>query len=74
MPVENAEVGVTLLMPAMPAMGMAPVSVEATLQAMGQGQYTGTLEIPSPFSWQTTITVKKGGQLAGTVRTTLLAR
>ena len=74
MPVENAEVGVTLLMPAMPSMGMAPVSVRATLQAMGQGQYTGTIEIPSAYSWQTTITVKKGGQSVGTVRTTLLAR
>ncbi|MBI1956144.1 MAG: efflux RND transporter periplasmic adaptor subunit [Acidobacteria bacterium] len=73
-PVENAEVGVTLLMLAMPSMGMASVSVEATLQPMGQGQYTGTIEIPSPSSWQTTITVKKGGQLAGTVRTTLLVR
>ncbi|MBI3896186.1 MAG: efflux RND transporter periplasmic adaptor subunit [Acidobacteria bacterium] len=72
MPVENAEVEVTLLMPAMP--GMAPMSVGTTLRGIGQGQYTGTVEIPMAFSWQTTITVRKEGQVIGTVRTTLLAR
>lgn len=72
LPVENAEVEVTLLMPAMGT--MAPISATARLQPSGQGEYTGTIEIPTSFSWQTTVTVKKGGQIVGSVRTTIIAQ
>jgi len=71
-PVENADVNLTLFMPAMGS--MAPISVGATLRPAGAGQYTGTIEIPTAFSWQTTITVQRSGQTLGTVRGSLLAR
>ncbi|OFV96139.1 MAG: hypothetical protein A3F68_04715 [Acidobacteria bacterium RIFCSPLOWO2_12_FULL_54_10] len=71
-PVPDADVEITLFMPAMGS--MAPISVSASLRPIGQGQYSGAIDIPTAFSWQTTITIKKGGQLTGTVRTTLLAR
>ncbi len=71
-PVENAEVEVTLFMPAMP--GMAPMSASAMLRAVGRGQYSGTIDIPMAFTWQTTVTVRKEGRAIGTVRTTLQAR
>ena len=71
-PVEDAEVNLTLFMPAMGS--MAPMSVGSTLRPAGGGQYTGTIEIPTAFSWQTTITVQRSRQTLGTVRGSLLAR
>jgi hypothetical protein len=72
MPVENAQVDVNLYMPAMGT--MAPMAVAATLRPEGRGIYTGTIDIPSAFSWQTTVTVRRDGRVIGTVRTTILAR
>ena len=70
-PVDGAEVNLTLYMPAMGA--MAPMSVGAGLRGLGGGRYRGTIDIPTAFSWQTTITVQRSGQTLGTVRGSLLA-
>jgi len=72
MPFDGAEVEVNLLMPPMGT--MAARSARTTLRGVGQGQYTGTIEIPMASSWQTTVTVRKDGTVVGTLRTTLFAR
>lgn len=71
-PVEDAEVEVTLFMPQMGS--MPPMSSKATLKHQGKGEYAGTIEIPMAWTWQATVTVRKGGQSLGTVQTNITAR
>lgn len=71
-PVEDAEVEVRLFMPQMGA--MAPMEAKATLKHEGAGRYEGEVEIPMAWSWETTVTVRKGGQVLGTAMTTITAR
>ena len=71
-PVEGAEVEVALSMPQMGS--MPPMSSKAVLQHQGKGQYTGTIEIPMAWTWQATVTAKKGGTELGTVQTNITAR
>lgn len=71
-PVEDAEVEVTLFMPAMGT--MPPMSSTANLRHLGKGEYAGEIEVLMAATWQTTVTVKKEGSLLGSVRTTLMAR
>jgi RND family efflux transporter MFP subunit len=71
-PVRDAEVEVTLFMPQMGS--MAPMTAKATLKSTGNGEYTGTIDIPMAWSWQTTVTVKKEGQSLGSMQTTITAR
>jgi len=70
--VVDAEVEVTLFMPQMGS--MAPMTAKATLKSVGNGEYTGTIEIPMAWSWQTTVTVKKEGKSLGSMQTTITAR
>jgi RND family efflux transporter MFP subunit len=59
----------------MPQMGsMAPMEARATLQPESAGQYAGEIEIPMAWTWETTVTVRKGGQVLGTSRTSITAR
>ncbi len=71
-PVNDAEVEVTLFMPQMGS--MVPMTSKSTLKPAGNGQYAGTIDIPMAWSWQTTVTVKKGGQTLGSAQTTITAR
>src|SRR5262245_251065 len=71
-PVSDAEVEVTLFMPQMGS--MAPMIAKATLKSAGAGEYTGTIDIPMAWSWQTTVTVKKEGRSLGSMQTTITAR
>ena len=71
-PVDGAEVEVTLLMPQMGS--MPAMTARASLQPAGNGEYTGTIDIPMAWTWQTTVTVRKGGQTLGAVQTSLMAR
>ncbi len=71
-PMTGAEVEVRLFMPQMGS--MAPMTSKAALKDVGNGQYTGTIDIPMAWSWQTTVTVKKGGQSLGSMQTTITAR
>lgn len=71
-PVEDAEVEVTLFMPQMGT--MPPMTSKATLQHLGKGEYSGTIEIPMAWTWQTTVTVRKGGKVLGNVQTNVTAR
>ena len=71
-PVNDAEVEVTLFMPQMGS--MAPMTAKATLKSAGNGEYTGTIDIPMAWSWQATVTVKKEGKSLGSMQTTITAR
>src|SRR5229473_2800183 len=60
-PVDGAHVEIRLFMPQMG--NMAPMNSKASLQSSGGGQYTGTVDVPMAWTWQTTITVKRGNQV-----------
>lgn len=62
-PISGAEVSVTLVMPAMPAMGMAAMRVPVTLSDKGNGVYEGSGQLGSGGTWQVTILAKKNGQV-----------
>ena len=70
--IDGAEVEINLLMPQMG--NMAAMTAKANLQSAGGGEYAGTVDIPLASTWQTTVTVRKGGQTVGTAQTTLIAR
>jgi Cu(I)/Ag(I) efflux system membrane fusion protein/cobalt-zinc-cadmium efflux system membrane fusion protein len=65
-PVIGAQVSATFYMPAMPAMGMAPMRAVATLVDKGEGLYEGQLELGSGGTWQVTVTVIRNGQRVAT--------
>jgi len=71
-PVAGADVDVRISMPQMGS--MAPMEAKATLQPETAGQYAGEIEIPMAWTWETTVTVRKGGQVLGTTRTSITAR
>ena len=62
-PITGAQVDVSLFMPQMGA--MAPMSSKATLTEGGQGIYAGQIEFLMAWTWQTTVTVRKNGTVAG---------
>ncbi len=71
-PVAGAEVTVVLFMPQMGS--MAPMSSKATLTEVGSGIYSGQIEFPMAWTWQTTVTVRKGGNVVGVAQTSVTAR
>ena len=72
-PVTDAQVQVTLFMPAMPAMGMAEMREAATLNWKGS-EYEGGIKVPGAGTWTVTVEVTRGGQVLTTYRTSLNAR
>lgn len=70
-PVADAAVKVVFFMPAMPAMGMAAVRSEALLRSAGAGSYQGEIAVPTPGTWQVSVTVEKGGAVLGSRQLTL---
>ncbi len=71
-PIPDADVEVRFFMPQMT--GMAQVDVRAALRAQGDGVYAGEVELPIAWSFATTITVRRGGQVVGTAETTVTSR
>ena len=71
-PVVGADVEVRISMPQMGS--MAPMEAKAALQPETAGQYAGEIDIPMAWTWETTVTVRKGGQVMGTARTSITAR
>ncbi|HWO27547.1 MAG TPA: efflux RND transporter periplasmic adaptor subunit [Candidatus Acidoferrum sp.] len=65
-PISDAEVSVTFFMPAMPAMGMASMSIPVKLGEKGNGLYEASGQLESGGTWQVTILAKKNGQLIAT--------
>jgi Cu(I)/Ag(I) efflux system membrane fusion protein len=66
------DVDIRLFMPQMA--GMAQVDIRAPLRPEGGGVYSGDVEIPIAWSFATTVTVRKGGQVVGTAETTITSR
>ncbi|MFY9225302.1 MAG: efflux RND transporter periplasmic adaptor subunit [Blastocatellia bacterium] len=71
-PVTDGDVDVTLFMPQMGS--MAPMSSSAKLKSINNGEYSGEIDFPMAWTWQTTITVKKAGQSLGSTQTNITAR
>ena len=71
-PVDGAEVEMKLFMPQMGS--MAPMTSRATLKSAGGGMYLGAIDFPMAWTWQTTFTVRKRGEVLGVVQTNLMAR
>jgi RND family efflux transporter MFP subunit len=71
-PIPDAEVAIRFFMPQMA--GMAQVDVRGSLKATGKGVYEGDIELPIAWSFETTLTVRRGGQLVGTAQTTVTSR
>jgi membrane fusion protein, copper/silver efflux system len=71
-PVAGAQVDVGLFMPQMG--GMAPMTSKATLTELGNGVYAGQIEFLMAWTWQTTITVRKNGNVMGVAQTSITAR
>jgi Cu(I)/Ag(I) efflux system membrane fusion protein/cobalt-zinc-cadmium efflux system membrane fusion protein len=72
-PTSGAEVSVTFLMPAMPAMGMAAMRIPVTLSDKGNGLYEGSGQLESGGTWQVTILAKKNGQVVASKQLSLNA-
>lgn len=72
-PVTDAQVQVTLFMPAMPAMGMSEIREATALSSKGS-EYAGRIKIPTPGTWTVTVEVRRGGQLLTSYRTSLNAK
>lgn len=71
-PISNAEVEISLFMPQMGA--MAPMRSAAKLKPMGGGQFSGEVDIPMAWTWETTVTATKDGKVIGSTRTSITAR
>jgi RND family efflux transporter MFP subunit len=71
-PITGAQVDVGLFMPQMGA--MPPMSSKATLTESGNGVYTGQIEFQMAWTWQTTVTVRKNGNVIGVAQTNITAR
>ena len=62
-PMTGANVTATFVMPGMPAMGMAGVSVPVSLSDKGNGTYAGTAHLGGAGPWQVTVVARKSGQV-----------
>ena len=72
--VPNVTARVVFIMPAMPTMGMAAMRTEATLTPSQAGEYQGEIQVPTPGTWQVTVTAEKGGAVLGSQQMNLNAR
>lgn len=72
-PVSDAQVQVTLLMPAMPAMGMGEMRSSINLIWNGS-EYSGSGPIAMAGSWNVTVEARRNGQLLGVDRSRLDAK
>jgi len=71
-PVEDAMVEVRLFMPAMGS--MPPMTARAELRHAGRGEYTGRIDVPMIGTYQTTVIVRRGGSVVGSLQTSVTAR
>ena len=60
----DAEVKVTLIMPAMPAMGMGEIRAASDLTWKGS-DYVSTIKVPTAGSWNVEVNASLNGQLLG---------
>jgi RND family efflux transporter MFP subunit len=72
--IADAQVKVTLYMPAMPSMNMPAMTSEATLAHAADGVYRGKGDVPMAGRWDVTIAVTRDGRRLASKQTTLVAR
>jgi len=72
-PVTDVQVKVTLIMPAMPAMGMGEVRAASDLTWKGS-DYAGTIKVPAAGSWNVEVNASRSGQLLGSYHARLNAQ
>jgi RND family efflux transporter MFP subunit len=72
-PVTDVQVKVTLIMPAMPAMGMGEMRAATDLTWKGS-DYAGTLKVPTAGSWNVEVNASRNGQLLGSYHARLNAQ
>jgi RND family efflux transporter MFP subunit len=72
--IDDAEVSVQLLMPAMPTMNMPAMRNDVTLTPAGGGVYRGSGEIMMTGRWDATVTVTRGGQRLASTQVAVVAR
>jgi RND family efflux transporter MFP subunit len=61
-PVTDAEVSVVFFMPAMPAMGMPAMRIEAKATPTENGVYAATVKLQSGGTWNVTVMASRGGK------------
>ena len=71
--VTDAQVKVTLIMPAMPAMGMGEMRAANELGWKGS-DYVGTIKVPTAGSWNVEVNASRNGQLLGSYHARLNAQ
>jgi hypothetical protein len=72
-PVTDVQVKVTLIMPAMPAMGMGEMRATTDLAWKGS-DYVGTIKVPTAGSWNVEVNASRNGQLLGSYHARLNAQ
>jgi Cu(I)/Ag(I) efflux system membrane fusion protein len=72
-PVTDVQVKVTLIMPAMPAMGMGEMRAATDLTWKGS-DYAGTIKVPTAGSWNVEVNASRNGQLLGSYHARLNAQ
>jgi hypothetical protein len=72
-PLTDAQVQVTLFMPAMPAMGMGEMRETATLTSSGS-EYAGSIKVPMSGTWTVTVKVSRDGHQLTSYRGSLNAK
>jgi RND family efflux transporter MFP subunit len=73
-PIADADVSVTLFMPAMPTMNMPAMRNEAKLPPAGGGVYRGPGQVMMAGRWDVTVTVTRQGQRVGGKQFAVVAR
>jgi membrane fusion protein, copper/silver efflux system len=72
-PVTDVQVKVTLIMPAMPSMGMGEMRAVSDLTWKGL-DYVGTIKVPTAGSWTVEVNASRNGQLLGSYHARLNAQ
>jgi membrane fusion protein, copper/silver efflux system len=72
-PTTDVQVKVTLIMPAMPAMGMGEMRATSDLTWKGS-DYVGTIKVPTAGSWNVVVNASRNGQLLGSYHARLNAQ
>jgi len=72
-PMTDVQVQVTLIMPAMPAMGMGEMRSTSDLAWKGS-DYAGTIKVPTAGSWNVEVNASRNGQLLGSYHARLSAQ
>src|ERR1700687_3777550 len=72
-PVTDVQVKVTLIMPAMPAMGMGEMRATSDLTRKSS-DYAGTIKVPTAGSWNVQVNASRNGQLLGSYHARLNAQ